>query len=216
MEIFSILANKGIPTETWNFKDKQGTSVFGDAKVMDIGYENSGSVVSSPIEEGSFFSYNKTGEPQRIGCTLAFEGTSQYLQSMLNITKKYKESMDVFSIVTPFSEYENMTLESYSYTFDVTNGYGVLYVRIICVEIKEVAVSYSSTDVSELPPPINDGDATNPSDASTQDTGMANPTTGDSKTQESANKSALKIGKDKAMERIGRTGRGGGGSFGNG
>lgn len=211
MEIFSILGNNSKITETWNFRDKQGESIFGNVKVMDIGYENNGTVVSQPIEEGSFFSYNKTGEPIGIGCTLCFEGTSQYIQSMLNAVKKYKESMDLFSVITPFAELENMTLEGYSYSFDVTNGYGVLYVRIICKEVKEVKVSYSSTDVSELPPPIDD--SANPSDASTQDTGMTTTGTGTSGTQQSANRSALKILKDKATGKISQTGRGGGGGY---
>lgn len=191
MEIFSIFGSNGIQTETWNFRDKQGESIFGDVKVMDISFESNGKVVSQPVEEGSFFSYNKTGEPNKITNTLAFEGTAQYLQSVLNMLKKYKESMDLFSVVTPYCEYENMSLESYSYTRDVTNGYGVLYVPINCVEVKEVKVAYSSTDVSELPPPIDD--SANPSDASTQDTGMTSTTSGSSQTQESAKKSRSKI-----------------------
>lgn len=173
-EVFS--STGGTKTEQWTFKDKQGSSVFADAKVIDHGFENNGSVVSAPIEEGSFFSYNKTGEPIKISCTLAFQGTMQYLQSALEIVKKYKTSMDVFSIITPFAEYENMALESYSYTRDVTNGVGLLYIKINCVEIKEVNVAYSTTDVSELPPPISDADATNPSDTSTQNTGMTSTT----------------------------------------
>lgn len=190
MQIFSsTLNNKGTQTETWTFKDKQGTSIFGDVHVMDIGVEHRGSVVSVPIEEGSFFSYNKTGEPTSIRNTLAFQGTAQYLQSVLEMLKKYKESMDSFSIITPFAEYENMALESFSYTKDVTNGVGVLYAQVECKEIKEVSVAYSSTDVSELPPPIADEEATNPSDASTVDTGMTSTTGTSSNNEGSATKS---------------------------
>ena len=190
MQIFSsILGGKaGVKTETWSFK-KDGTSIFGDVKVIDVGAEYNGSVVSAPIEEGSFFSYNKTGESIKIGNTLAFQGTAQYLQSTLNLLKKYKESMDTFSIVTPYAEYENMTLESFSYTRDITNGEGLLYVKANFAEIKEVQVAYSSTDVSELPPPISDDNATNPSDASTQDTGMTSTTTTNSSNEGSANRS---------------------------
>lgn len=189
LQIFSAFSKK--KTETWTFKDKQGTSIFGDVSVMDIAYENNGSVVSAPIEEGSFFSYNKTGEPIKIGCTLAFQGTAQYLQSTLDIVKKYKESMDLFSVVTPFDEYENMALESYSYVRDVTNGNGTLYIKIECKEIKEVTVAYSSTDASELPPPIND--SADPSDASTQDTGMTSTTGTNSSNDGSAKRSRSKL-----------------------
>lgn len=195
MQIFSsILGGKaGTKTETWSFKDKQGTSIFGDTKVMDINVGHNGSVVSAPIEEGSFFSYNKTGEPTKISCTLAFQGTAQYLQSTLNVLKKYKESMDTFSIVTPYAEYENMTMESMSYVRDVTNGEGLMYVKSSFVEIKEVQVAYSSTDVSELPPPISEGDAADPSDASTQDTGMTSTTTPSESNQKKMRSVADKI-----------------------
>jgi hypothetical protein len=58
--------------------------------------------------------------------------------------------------------------------------------------VREVQVAYSQTDVSELPPPISSGDAANPSDASTQDTGMAGTSSGTSSQQESAKKSRSK------------------------
>lgn len=191
LQVFSsFLSGKaGIKTETWSFRDKQGSSIFGDAKVLDMGVEHNGTVVSVPIEEGSFTSYNKTGEPIKISNTLAFQGTAQYLQSTLNLLKKYRESMDKFSIVTPYCEYEDMTLESFSYTRDVTNGEGLLIVKIECVEIKEVSVAYSSTDVSELPPPISEGEASNPSDSSTVDTGMTSTGTTNSSNGESAQRS---------------------------
>lgn len=155
MGVNSLLSNNKITPEIWDFRDKQGGSIFGNVKVIDIGIDDNGSAVSQPVEENSFFSYNKTSEPQQIQCTLCFEGTVQYLQSSLNIVKRYKKGMDLISIVTPYAEYENMTLESFSHTRDVTNGCGLLYVKCAFREIEQVQVAYSQTDVSELPPPIN-------------------------------------------------------------
>ena len=188
MQIFSsILGNKqGIKTETWTFK-KDGVSIFGDVKVMDIGADYNGNVVSVPVEEGSFFSYNKTIEPIKIGNTLAFQGTAQYLQSTLNLLKKYRESLDRFSIITPYAEYENMTLARFSYTRDITNGEGLLLVKAEFEETIEVQVAYSSTDVSELPPPITD--SADPSDASTQDTGMTSTTAPSTSNKDSVQRS---------------------------
>ena len=187
--VYSLLTNNKTSTESWDFRDKQGTSIFGNVRVMDIGVEKNGSTVAQPIEENSFFSYNKTSEPTQISCTLCFEGTAQYMQSCLNIVDRYRIGIDLISIVTPHAEYENMTLESYSYTRDVTNGQGLLYVQTVFREVKEVKAAYSSTDVSELPPPISEGESANPSDASTQDTGMASTGNGTASQQESAKKS---------------------------
>ena len=192
MGVYSLLSKNKTTAEIWDFRDKQGTSVFGNVKVIDIGVDDNGSAVSQPVEENSFFSYNKTSEPQQIQCTLCFEGTVQYLQSCLNIVKRYKKGMDLLSIVTPYAEYESMTLESFSHTRDVTNGCGLLYVQCVFREIEQVQVAYSQTDVSELPPPISSGDAANPSDASTQDTGMTGTSSGTSSQQESAQKSRSK------------------------
>ena len=187
--VYSLLTNNKTSTESWDFRDKQGTSIFGNVRVMDIGVEKNGSTVAQPIEENSFFSYNKTSEPTQISCTLCFEGTAQYMQSCLNIVDRYRIGIDLVSIVTPHAEYENMTLESYSYTRDVTNGQGLLYVQAVFREVKEVKAAYSSTDVSELPPPISENESANPSDASTQDTGMASTGSGTASQQESAKKS---------------------------
>lgn len=183
------IVNSKNTVEVWDFRDKQGTSIFGSVKVMNIGMEANGTVVSQPIEEGSFFSYNKTAEPHHVQCVLCFEGNAQHLQSMLTIVEKYKTGLDTFSIVTPYQEYENMSLESYSHARDVTNGYGLLYVQCEFKEIKEVETAYSSTDVSELPPPISEENAANPSDASTVNTGMTTPGTGSEQTQKSAKRS---------------------------
>ena len=187
--VYSLLTNNKTSNESWDFRDKQGTSIFGNVRVMDIGVEKNGSTVAQPIEENSFFSYNKTSEPTQITCTLCFEGTAQYMQSCLNIVDRYRIGIDLVSIVTPHAEYENMTLESYSYTRDVTNGQGLLYVQTVFREVKEVKAAYSSTDVSELPPPISEGESANPSDASTQDTGMNASNGGTSQQQESAKRS---------------------------
>ena len=181
------IVNSKNTVEVWDFRDKQGTSIFGSVKVMNIGMEANGTVVSQPIEEGSFFSYNKTAEPHHVQCVLCFEGNAQHLQSMLTIVEKYKTGLDTFSIVTPYAEYENMSLESYSHARDVTNGYGLLYVQCEFKEIQEVEAAYSSTDVSELPPPISD--PANPSDASTVNTGMTTPGAGSEQTQKSAKRS---------------------------
>ena len=193
MGIYSLISNNKTALETWDFRDKQGSSVFGNAKVMGIGFEANGTVVSQPVEENSFFSYNQTSEPNHISCVLCFEGTVQYLQSSLNIVDRYKKGMDALSIVTPYAEYENMKLESYSYTRDVTNGHGLLYIQCEFREIQEVQAAYSSTDVSELPAPITDGNSANPSDASTVDTGMTSTTTPDSQTKESSESALHKI-----------------------
>lgn len=124
----------------WEFSD----NVLPNAHFIDVDISYGGSVVSAPIEQGSFFSYNKTTEPIQINATLAFDGSNTYLQSVLNNLNTLKNSVTIFSIITPFSEFQSMTLESYDYSLRTGNGLGVLYIKANFVEIKEIVVNYGN------------------------------------------------------------------------
>ena len=124
----------------WQFSD----NVLPNAHFIDVDVSYGGSVVSSPIEQGSFFSYNKTTEPIQINATLAFDGSNTYLQSVLNNLNTLKNSVTIFSIITPFSEFQSMTLESYDYNLRTRNGLGVLYIKANFIEIKEIVVTYGN------------------------------------------------------------------------
>lgn len=128
-----------LPASTWSFSG----SVLPNAGIFDLSVRSGGSVVDSPIEQGSFFSYNKTTEPLEITVTLSFEGSDTLLQSVLSNLKTLKESVTMFSIITPTFEYENMTLQNYDYSFNREQGLGVLYVNAVFKEIKEVIVQYT-------------------------------------------------------------------------
>ena len=129
----------------WTFSD----DVLPGALVFDMSINYGGSVVSSPIEEGSFFSYNKTTEPMQVNATLSFVGSDTYLQSVLDRLYTLKNSVTMFSINTPMYEFENMNLESYSFDLKREDGRGVLYVKANFIEIREITVSYENTNISE-------------------------------------------------------------------
>ena len=66
----------------WSFSD----NVLPNAAIFELQIRCGGTVVSSPIEAGSFISYNKTNEPMEINATLAFSGSDSFLQSVLHLT----------------------------------------------------------------------------------------------------------------------------------
>ena len=132
-------------TSEWSFSD----NVLPNAHIFDLSVRCGGSVVSSPIEQGSFFSYNKTTEPMEINATLSFEGTNTLLQSVLNKLDTLKNSVTIFSIKTPLFEYENMNLQSYDYALRREDGLGVLYVNATFIEIREVKIAYTDTTITE-------------------------------------------------------------------
>lgn len=124
-----------------------------------------GKVVSSPIEQGSFASYNKVDSPNYIEVQLAKQGTDDVLQAALKTLDELQTTASKINFVTPVAEYENYTLESYDFSMSQRDGLGVLYIRLHLVEIREVAPQYTDSKA------ISTADAKNPADASTTDRG---------------------------------------------
>lgn len=128
----------------WSFSD----NVLPNANFFDMSIRCGGQVVSSSIEEGSFFSYNKTTEPIEINATISFSGTNTFLQSVLDRLNNLKNAVTTFSIKTPVYEYQNMNLQNYDYDFRREDGLGVLYIKTTFIEIREVNLQYTNTTIT--------------------------------------------------------------------
>lgn len=124
-----------------------------------------GMVVSSPIEQGSFASYNKVDSPNYIEVQLAKQGTDDVLQASLKTLDELQTTASKVNFVTPVTEYENYTLESYDFSMSHRDGLGVLYIRLHLIEIREVSPQYTDSKA------ISTANAKNPANASTTDRG---------------------------------------------
>lgn len=185
------------PSSTWSFSG----SVLPNAGIFDMAVRCGGTVVDSPIERGSFFSYNKTTEPLEITATLSFEGSDTLLQSVLSNLKTLKDSVTLFSIITPTYEYENMTLQNYDYSFTREQGLGVLYVNAIFKEIKEVTVAY--TQQQTVSSPITESGTADVSAVSETQEGNIQAVTPSSTEQAAGEASARNVSIAKQMEEAG-------------
>ena len=182
MSLFSIgdLFSTGVSSvDNWTITDAGGGGLLPIYSVLRVEVSLDGQVVSEPIELGSFNSYNKTNAPAEVRMDIAFCGTNSELQEAHTKVKELKESVNTFSIVTPYYEFENMALQSVSYSQTATDGLGMLVCSITCVEIKESAAAYSTVSQDALQAsqqsPIGEADATNPSDVSNVETGQTAP-----------------------------------------
>lgn len=124
-----------------------------------------GYVVSAPVEQGSFASYNKVDSPNYIEVQVAKQGTDDVLQAALKTLDELQTTASTLNFVTPVAEYENYTLESYDFSMSQRDGLGILYIRLHLVEIREVTPQYTDTKA------ISKSNAKNPADASTTDRG---------------------------------------------
>ena len=138
------------------------------SRVMDLEMTAEGKVVSTPIEQGSFASYNKVASPTAIRATLAVEGETWNLHSAVDTLFELKEGTELVDFVTPVREYRKYTLEKFSYQQAAEKGVNVLYVEIHLSEIKEVEPQYTDT---KAPAPITKKAAKNPANVSTKEMG---------------------------------------------
>ena len=142
------------------------------SRVMDLEMTAEGKVVSTPIERGSFASYNKIESPTAIRTTLAVEGELADLQTVVDTLFELKTDTTQLNFVTPIREYQGFTLEKFSFQQAAEKGVNVLYVELNLVEVKEVEPQYTDT---QAPAPITQKGAKNPADTSTQDKGKMQP-----------------------------------------
>lgn len=130
-----------------------------------------GMVVSAPIEQGSFASYNKVDSPNSLEVVLAKQGTDDVLQAALKTLDSLQTTASKLNFVTPIAEYENYTLESYDFSMTNRDGLGVLYLTLRLVEIREVEPQYTNAGGDGKSKPISTKDAKKPANASTTDRG---------------------------------------------
>ena len=158
-------------------------SAFDFDSLIQFEVKAEGYVVSAPIEQGSFASYNKVDSPNYIEVQLARQGTDDVLQSALKTLDSLQTTANKVNFVTPVAEYQNYTLESYDFSMTNRNGLGVLYIRLHLIEVREVTPQYTNAGGDGKSKPISTKDAKNPANASTTDRGKTQaktPTTSES------------------------------------
>ena len=179
---FSDLVGQRTTTkQTWSVATSEGTPVISFTSLLKAEYKSSGKVVFEPIEENSFTAYNKTTEPREFYFELALQSPDNDFGAALDTLEELKTGTELFSFVTPFMAYEDLTLEGYSTVFESSSS--MMVVGLQCKEVKEVEQGYTTVTVEEATP-IGSGDAKNPDDVDTQDTGMGGTRDGNGQEKE--------------------------------
>lgn len=181
----------------WLLADSDtGQTMLTFTSFIEAAIKRSGSVVSEPIEKGSFASYNKTTDPLNAIVTLAITGTKANIQNTIDSLTDLQSNTVTFSLVSPVKEFENLTLENFSWKWERTQGADVLYVELALIEIREVEMLYTDTAVtsSATSTSISAADAKYAGDASPIDTGMTNTQEPSGEESNQAKKSMLNEG----------------------
>lgn len=160
-----------MPTQSnlYMIADEGGSPIIGFKSLLKADYNSNGTVVSEAIEQNSYATYNKTTEPREFYFEVALQAPNNDFSAAISKLEELKKGTEVFHFITPFSEFENLTLEGYSITIETYTS--MLVVGLQCKEIIEVQQGYTKVEVNDATP-INAGDASNPDNADTVNTGM--------------------------------------------
>ena len=148
---------------------------------------------------------------------IGFEGEDWELHHAITSLSELKDSVATFSIITPYHEYENMTLQNYDYEMKTENGLGALIANCTFKEIREVKPAYSQVDASTIQQnqdenrateseSISSDDCSDASDSSVEDGGQVSssvPTGSEGTAAEEDNRSILKTAGDAGSEILG-------------
>ncbi len=109
-------------------------------------------ITQSPVENGSFVSYNKTTSPVTIGLQVAIKGTHDEIMSALTRLEVISEGTDLITIITPDNVYSDFNIVKFQYSRKVEDGLDIIYCDIGFEEVRQVESQYTNTKVPKTQP----------------------------------------------------------------
>ena len=167
---------------------QDGNPIISFKTLLKAEYKSNGSAVSEPIEQNSFATYNKTTEPREFYFEVALQFPNNDFSSALSTLEDLKKGTELFSFVTPFTEFSDLTLEGYSTTFETFTS--MMVIGLQCKEVIQVEQGYTNVEVNDATP-IGQGDSANPDNASTSNTGMTGTKSPTDEEKKQANQSLI-------------------------
>ncbi|MDE9539812.1 phage baseplate protein [Xenorhabdus bovienii] len=144
----------------WGIFNQYGIPLLLADNVISLQYQNQYRVVSAPIENGSFATYNKVSDPYKVTVQLT-KGSGGTLErgAFLAQLEILAKSTLKFHVVTPEFVYTNAAIVGYDLAREAKDGATLIKVNVHLEEIREVRVKYDKEEVK------------NPDDAKKKDTG---------------------------------------------
>lgn len=136
-------------SQAWTILDETGEQAFSFDVFEKSNYKGESKIVQSPVEEGSFASYNMTLTPQEVGCTLIKHGRSDDLSIFINALQAFVENTDLLTVVTPEREYQNMKLTKATFDRSVDNGTDCIVADLSFQEVREITSEYTTVEMQE-------------------------------------------------------------------
>lgn len=146
--------------EQWGVYSQLGIPILLADTVESVGYQNSSTIASAPIERGSFASYNKVANPYTAKVTLTKgSGSASERGLFIGQLEALSKSTEMFNIVTPEYVHRNAEIVGFDYGRSATSGARIIVANLLLQEVRESTVTYESEETAS------------PEDSPTEDTG---------------------------------------------
>lgn len=136
-------------TRTWNIVDDNGERAVTFNTFFAIDVKNESKAISSPTENGSFVSYNKTQSPIEIQVVLGIKGTPETILSAVSALMELSNNETIVSLITPDQEYKSLNLIKMDYHRDASTGVDLLTVNCGFVEVRQFKSEYTNTKIAK-------------------------------------------------------------------
>lgn len=133
----------------WTFVDESGETAVPFDVYISMNVKNESKVVSMPVENGSFVSYNKTKSPIQINTSLAIKGKPDEIKSALTNIMDMVDDTAIISLITPDYEYKSMCITSCNYRRAAEDGIDMLIVDCALTEVREIELEYTNSKLSQ-------------------------------------------------------------------
>lgn len=136
-------------TRTWTLVDDNGEKALPFNAFFAINVKSEGKVISSPTENGSFVSYNKTQSPIEIQVVLGIQGSPETILSAISTLIELNSNESIVSLITPDQEYKSLTISKFDYHRDASNGANLLTVNCGLTEVRQFKNEYTNTKIAK-------------------------------------------------------------------
>ena len=130
--------------EIWTILDENSLPVLTFTSFISLESDNGATITDYVSEKGAFSTYNKIVSPDELSVALAVQGDSADLQNAISILDTLRKEPQKVSIVSPYKEFKWFSLENYSYSFNSTDGLGLLVTLLKFKQINEVEPAYTA------------------------------------------------------------------------
>lgn len=131
----------------WALISDKGATVAPFDSMLSIDVKNENKLLSSPVEESGFASYNKVSSPLDIYVELAASASESGHAALLAALDKLASGTELVSLVTPDKEYRFLNIESYSTKRTATEGATLLVAELHLLEVRQVKVRVSQAAI---------------------------------------------------------------------